>query len=157
MSNWLFLMLLYAFFGWMKKKQRDKARDQIESQDDWESGGIVGFGEGILDALIGDDNNKSKDDALSYDQDIISTQDGELIQNIEDEQVDVPVQTPINTPIKKVESEVTFSPSQTLKKRKHKSRNNKLAGLINLEDPIKTGIVFKEIFDKPKSLRRYKK
>ena len=145
MSNWLFLMLLYAFFGWMKKKQRDKARDQIESQDDWESGGIVDFGEGILDALIGDDNNKSKDDALSYDQ------------NIEDEQVDVPVQAPINTPIKKVESEVTFSPSQTLKKRKHKSRNNKLAGLINLEDPIKTGIVFKEIFDKPKSLRRYKK
>ena len=47
MSNWLFLMLLYAFFGWMKKKQRDKARDQIESQDDWESGGIVDFGEGI--------------------------------------------------------------------------------------------------------------
>ena len=89
--------------------------------------------------------------------DIISNQDGELIQNIEDEQVDVPVQAPINTPIKKVESEVTFSPSQTLKKRKHKSRNNKLAGLINLEDPIKTGIVFKEIFDKPKSLRRYKK
>ena len=153
MSNWLFLMLLYAFFGWMKKKQRDKARDQIESQDDWESGGIVDFGEGILDALIGDDNKKPKDNALSYEQDIISPQDDELIQNIEDEQVDVPVQAPI----KKVESEVTFSPSQTLKKRKHKSRNNKLAGLINLEDPIKTGIVFKEIFDKPKSLRRYKK
>ena len=153
MSNWLFLMLLYAFFGWMKKKQRDKARDQIESQDDWESGGIVDFGEGILDALIGDDNKKPKDNALSYEQDIISPQDDELIQNIEDEQVDAPDQAPI----KKVESEVTFSPSQTLKKRKHKSRNNKLAGLINLEDPIKTGIVFKEIFDKPKSLRRYKK
>ncbi len=28
-------------------------------------------------------------------------QDGELIQNIEDEQIDVPVQAPINTPIKK--------------------------------------------------------
>jgi len=24
MGNWLFLMLLYAFFGWMKKKQKDK-------------------------------------------------------------------------------------------------------------------------------------
>jgi len=30
MGNWLFLMLLYAFFGWMKKKQRDKAREKIE-------------------------------------------------------------------------------------------------------------------------------
>ena len=157
MSNWLFLMLLYAFFGWMKKKQRDKARDEIESQDDWESGGIVDFGEGILDALIGDENNKSKENSLSHGQDVVSAQEGELIKNIEDEQVDVLGQAPINTPIKKVESEVTFSPSQTLNKRKHKNRNNKLAGLINLEDPIKTGIVFKEIFDKPKSLRRYKK
>ena len=38
MSNWLFLMLLYGFFGWMKKRQRDKVRGKIESQDDWESG-----------------------------------------------------------------------------------------------------------------------
>ena len=49
MSNWLFLMLLYGFFGWMKKRQRDKARDKIESQDDWDNGGIVDFGEGILE------------------------------------------------------------------------------------------------------------
>ena len=41
MSNWLFLMLLYGFFGWMKKRQRDKARDKIESQDDWDTGGIA--------------------------------------------------------------------------------------------------------------------
>ena len=33
MGNWLFLMLLYAFFGWMKKKQRDKARKKIENQE----------------------------------------------------------------------------------------------------------------------------
>ena len=57
MSNWLFLMLLYGFFGWMKKRQRDKARDKIESQDDWESGGIVDFGEGILEAIIGDEES----------------------------------------------------------------------------------------------------
>ena len=55
MSNWLFLMLLYGFFGWMKKRQRDKARDKIESQDDWNTGGIVDFGEGILESIIGDE------------------------------------------------------------------------------------------------------
>ena len=57
MSNWLFLMLLYGFFGWMKKRQRDKARDKIESQDDWDNGGIVDFGEGILEAIMGDENS----------------------------------------------------------------------------------------------------
>ena len=57
MSNWLFLMLLYGFFGWMKKRQRDKARDKIESQDDWNTGGIVDFGEGILEAIIGDEES----------------------------------------------------------------------------------------------------
>ena len=45
-------MLLYGFFGWMKKRQRDKARDKIESQDDWDTGGIVDFGEGILEAIM---------------------------------------------------------------------------------------------------------
>ena len=57
MSNWLFLMLLYGFFGWMKKRQRDKARDKIESQDDWDTGGIVDFGEGILEAIMGEENS----------------------------------------------------------------------------------------------------
>ena len=57
MSNWLFLMLLYGFFGWMKKRQRDKARDKIENQDDWDTGGIVDFGEGILEAIMGDENS----------------------------------------------------------------------------------------------------
>ena len=31
--------------------------------------------------------------------------------------------------------------------------NTKLANLIDLQDPIRTGVIFKEIFDKPKSLR----
>ena len=31
--------------------------------------------------------------------------------------------------------------------------NTKLADLIDLQDPVKTGVIFKEIFDKPKSLR----
>ena len=31
--------------------------------------------------------------------------------------------------------------------------NTKLANLIDLQDPVRTGVIFKEIFDKPKSLR----
>ena len=65
MGNWLFLMLLYVFFGWMKKRQRDKAREKIESQESWDTGDFVEFGEGILDRILGEDGKK-KDDCLLY-------------------------------------------------------------------------------------------
>ena len=53
-------MLLYAFFGWMKKKQRDKAREKIESQEGWDTGDFVEFGEGILESIIGDETEKEE-------------------------------------------------------------------------------------------------
>ena len=61
MGNWLFLMLLYAFFGWMKKKQRDKAREKIENQEGWDTGDLVEFGEGILDSILDGDSDKEKE------------------------------------------------------------------------------------------------
>jgi len=64
MGNWLFLMLLYAFFGWMKKKQRDKAREKIESQESWDTKDVVEFGEGILDSILGEEGDK-KDEIIS--------------------------------------------------------------------------------------------
>ena len=70
MSNWLFLMLLYGFFGWMKKRQRDKARENIESQDDWDTGGIVDFGEGILEAIMGDENSGVENSKTIREEDI---------------------------------------------------------------------------------------
>ena len=66
MSNWLFLMLLYAFFGWMKKKQRDKAREKIESQEGWDTGDFVEFGEGILESIIGDETEKELIKEISH-------------------------------------------------------------------------------------------
>ena len=53
-------MLLYAFFGWMKKKQRDKAREKIESQESWDTGDFVEFGEGILESIIGEESEKEE-------------------------------------------------------------------------------------------------
>ena len=64
MGNWLFLMLLYVFFGWMKKRQRDKAREKIESQESWDTGDFVELGEGILDRILGEDGKK-KDEIIS--------------------------------------------------------------------------------------------
>ena len=149
MSNWLFLMLLYGFFGWMKKRQRDKARDKIESQDDWEGGGIVDFGEGVLEAIIGDE------DSTVEKPNVIKEEGNDEEENLDDFE-DVLVNSPELEPeIGLKENEPPFNEFHISSTEKSKiyNKNTKLANLIDLQDPIKTGGIFKEIFDKPKSLR----
>ena len=149
MSNWLFLMLLYGFFGWMKKRQRDKARDKIESQDDWDTGGIVDFGEGILEAIMGDENSGTEKPKTIREEDI---GEEEYLDEFEEVLVESPEIEPEvdlivdETPIKDV-------PLQSNNLKNVNIQNTKLANLIDLQDPVKTGVIFKEIFDKPKSLR----
>ena len=149
MSNWLFLMLLYGFFGWMKKRQRDKARDKIESQDDWDTKGIVDFGEGILEAIMGDENSGTEKPKTIREEDI---DEEEYLDEFEEVLVESP----------EIEPEVDLIVDETPIKDVHLQSNNlknvniqntKLANLIDLQDPVKTGVIFKEIFDKPKSLR----
>ena len=149
MSNWLFLMLLYGFFGWMKKRQRDKARDKIESQDDWESGGIVDFGEGILEAIIGDEESTVEK------PNVIKEEGNDEEENLDDFE-DVLVNSPELEPeISLKENEAPFNEFHIRSTGKSKiyNRNTKLSNLIDLQDPIKTGVIFKEIFGKPKSFR----
>ena len=149
MSNWLFLMLLYGFFGWMKKRQRDKARDKIESQDDWDAGGIVDFGEGILEAIMGDENSGVEKPKTILKEDIDQE---EYLDDFEEVLIESPKIEPEidlivdETPDKDV-------PLQSKNVRNANINNIKLANLIDLQDPVRTGVIFKEIFDKPKSLR----
>ena len=149
MSNWLFLMLLYGFFGWMKKRQRDKARDKIESQDDWESGGIVDFGEGILEAIIGDEESTVEKPNVIKEE---HTGEEESLDDFEEVLVN---SSEIDPQVSLKENEAPFNevPIGLTEKSKIYNKNTKLANLIDLQDPIKTGVIFKEIFDKPKSLR----
>ena len=149
MSNWLFLMLLYGFFGWMKKRQRDKARDKIESQDDWDNGGIVDFGEGILEAIMGDENSGVEKTKTIIEEDI---DEEEYLDEFEE----VLVESPEIKPDVDLIVDETLSRGVPLQSNNLKNvniQNTKLANLIDLQDPVKTGVIFKEIFDKPKSLR----
>ena len=149
MSNWLFLMLLYGFFGWMKKRQRDKARDKIQSQDNWDTGGIVDFGEGILGAIMGDESSGVKKPKTIIEEGI---DEEEYLDEFEEVLVESPEIKPDvdlivdETPGKDV-------PLQSNSIRNISINNTKLANLIDLYDPVRTGVIFKEIFDKPKSLR----
>ena len=149
MSNWLFLMLLYGFFGWMKKRQRDKARDKIESQDDWDTGGIVDFGEGILEAIMGEENNAVEKPKTIIEDDI---DEEEYLDEFEEVLVESPkIEPEIDLIVDETPSK-GFPPQSNIISSSN-INNTKLANLIDLQDPVKTGIIFKEIFDRPKSLR----
>ena len=149
MSNWLFLMLLYGFFGWMKKRQRDKARDKIESQDDWNTSSIVDFGEGLLESIIGDEETTVEKFSSTKED---SNDEKENLDDLEEVLVSSPE---IKSETTKITNEVPFNELRIRSTQKSKiyNKNTKLANLIDLQDPIKTGVIFKEIFGKPKSFR----
>ena len=148
MSNWLFLMLLYAFFGWMKKKQRDKAREKIESQEGWDTGDFVEFGEGILESIIGDETEKEEviiDEKIDVaDQDLIEETDED------NEQLNDAIDTILNEDTENIEKERVHHFVQSIKS----GQTNVLNKIMDKNNPVQSAIIFKEIFDKPKSLRR---
>ena len=148
MSNWLFLMLLYAFFGWMKKKQRDKAREKIESQEGWDTGDFVEFGEGILESIIGDETEK--EEVIIDEKTDVADQD--LIEEpVEDnEQLNDAIDTILNEDTENIEKERVHHFVQSIKS----GQTNVLNKIMDKNNPVQSAIIFKEIFDKPRSLRR---
>ena len=151
MGNWLFLMLLYAFFGWMKKKQKDKFIKKNEDNISEKSSSIVDFGEGILNALIGDEKVPIQDQENLEDG--FEFEDNDHASDIKlDEEVLV-VTNDAEISDEKLQTKSNIYSPRSVAKELPKNKGNILAGLIDLNDPVKTGVIFKEIFDKPKALR----
>ena len=148
MSNWLFLMLLYAFFGWMKKKQRDKAREKIESQEGWDTGDFVEFGEGILESIIGDETKK--EEVIIDEKTDVAEQD--LIEETDEdnEQLNGAIDTILNEDAENIEKERVHHFVQSIKS----GQTNVLNKIMDKNNPVQSAIIFKEIFDKPRSQRR---
>ena len=150
MGNWLFLMLLYVFFGWMKKRQRDKAREKIESQESWDTGDFVEFGEGILDNILGKDADK-KDEIIS-EQNVNEYEESDLdVEIIEEnkENAEIPPAIIVEKKTENLKKEVSARYDYRIKRK----NINVLNTLIDINNPAKTAIIFREILDKPRSLR----
>lgn len=155
MGNWLFLMLLYAFFGWMKKKQKDKFIKKNEDNGSEKSSSIADFGEGFLNALIGDEKVPIQNQENI--ENVFELEDDDLASDIKlDEEVLV-AENDAEIFDEKLQTKSNNSSSRPKTKELPKNKGNILAGLIDLNDPVKTGVIFKEIFDKPKALRSGRK
>ena len=133
----------------MKKRQRDKARDKIESQDDWDSGGIVDFGEGILEAIMGDEEGGVEKSKTIREEDIDEEEYLDEFEEVLEESLEKEPEVGLIVD----ETSSKDVPLQSNNIKNASIHNTKLANLIDLQDPVKTGVIFKEIFDKPKSIR----
>ena len=149
MGNWLFLILLYFFFGWMKKRQQTKAREKIESQEDWNTGNFAKFGEEILENFLGEkreDEEENIEEQNVYEEEDFDT---ELIEQDEKGDISSPsILTEQYT--ENLEKEVWIRSDHKI----NRKNINALDSIVDINNPLKTAIIFKEILDKPRALRK---
>ena len=149
MGNWLFLILLYFFFGWMKKRQQTKAREKIESQEDWNTGNFAKFGEEILENFLGEkreDEEENIEEQNVYEEEDFDT---ELIE--QDEKGDISSPSILTEQyIENLEKEVSIRSDYKI----NRKNINALDSIVDINNPLKTAIIFKEILDKPRALRK---
>jgi len=149
MGNWVFLMLLYIFFGWMKKRQQTKAREKIESQEDWDTGNFAKFGEKILENFLEEereDEEENIEEQNVYEEEDFDT---ELIE--QDEKGDISSPSILTEQyIENLEKEVSIRSDYKI----NRKNINALDSIVDINNPLKTAIIFKEILDKPRALRK---
>ena len=149
MGNWLFLILLYFFFGWMKKRQQTKAREKIESQEDWDTGNFAKFGEKILENFL--EKEREDEEEIIEEQNVYEEEDfdTELIE--QDEKGDISSPSILTEQyIENLEKEVSIRSDYKI----NRKNINALDSIVDINNPLKTAIIFKEILDKPRALRK---
>jgi len=149
MGNWVFLMLLYIFFGWMKKRQQTKAREKIESQEDWDTGNFAKFGEKILENFL--EKEREDEEEIIEEQNVYEEEDfdTELIE--QDEKGDISSPSILTEQyIENLEKEVSIRSDYKI----NRKNINALDSIVDINNPLKTAIIFKEILDKPRALRK---
>ena len=151
MGNWLFLILLYFFFGWMKKRQQTKAREKIESQEDWNTGNFAKFKEEILENFLGEEREDEEEiiegqKAYEKEEDALNA---EIIEQDEKGDISSPsILTEQYT--ENLEKEVSIRSDYKI----NRKNINALDSIVDINNPLKTAIIFKEILDKPRALRK---
>jgi len=166
MGNWVFLLLLYILFGWMKKKQQVKARKEIEDQEDWDKDTTPVSGFGVLDEFLKGQGLMDEDQRFgeSVPQDENAYLDSRM-DHPTDETIDAGSNDDLDrldqleTISEKIESfednilktGSSLAPGSQRKYPKHRTIN--AIRLLSNASTVKDAIIIKEILDKPRSLR----
>ena len=149
MGNWVFLILLYFFFGWMKKRQQTKAREKIESQEDWDTGNFAKFGEKILENFL--EKEREDEEEIIEEQNVYEEEDFDTEIIEQDEKGDISSPSILTEQYtENLEKEVSIRSDYKI----NRKNINALDSIVDINNPLKTAIIFKEILDKPRALRK---
>ena len=167
--EWLGVVLLYLFSGFMKKRQQNAKRREIESDPDWDSENKVSYQEkepsNKLDQLLNDlfeDNPKlpeiepiSRELVQNANKSPLNGDDKKTVEkNDPDENIVINERDNIETLNKNIyHSELADRKEQHLGK-KWRRRKNIRKNLFRSKRSIKKSIIIKEVLDKPIALRK---
>ena len=167
--EWLGVVLLYLLSGFMKKRQQNARRREIESDTDWDSENKLSYQEkessNKLDQLLNDlfeDNPKTPEiDPLSrmLVQDVnkaSSKMDDE--KTIEKKDLDENIVIKDHENIETLNTDIYHSKLSDRKEqhlgKKWRKRKNIRKNLVSSKSSIKKSIIIKEVLDKPLALRK---
>ena len=159
--EWLGVVLLYLISGFMKKRQKNLKRREIESDPEWDSekisSEIIEESPSSLDQLLNDlfeDNPKTPEPAPLIRQEVRNVNaepsskheehkiyDSSLVENKEDSEE------------KTLQSNLSERDEQHLGN-KWKKKVNIRRNLFKSQQDIKKSIIAKEVLDQPLSLRK---
>ena len=149
--EWLGVVLLYLISGFMKKRQQNARRREIESDPDWDSGKQISENvkesSNPLDQLFDDlfeDNPKSPES-----NPLVS----KIIKN-----VDYPIpdfeKNKVNETVLNEDNQVESERDEQHFGRKWIKKFNIRKNLFKSKDSIKKSMIIKEVLDKPLTLRK---
>ena len=132
----------------MKKRQQTKAREKIESQEDWDTGNFAKFGEKILENFL--EKEREDEEEIIEEQNVYEEDfDTELIEQDEIGDISSPsILTEQYT--ENLEKEVLIRSAHKI----NRKNINALDSIVDINNPLKTAIIIKEILDKPRALRK---
>ena len=159
--EWLGVLLLYLISGFMKKRQQNLKRREIESDPDWDSEKT--FSENIeespnsLDQLLNDlfENNPKIPDPNPLVRQVVKNVNAEPLFEQEEHKTDEPVLVENKENFDEKTSHVKLSErDEQHLGNKWQKRANIRRNLFKSQQIIKKSIITKEILDKPLALRK---
>jgi hypothetical protein len=135
----------------MKKRQQTKAREKIESQEDWDTGNFAKFGEKILENFL--EEEREDEEEIIEEQKAYEKEEDALNAEIieQDEKGDISSPSILTEQYtENLEKEVSIRSDYKI----NRKNINALDSIVDINNPLKTAIIFKEILDKPRALRK---
>ena len=156
--EWLGLILLYMISGFMKKRQQNRRRREIESDPEWETSEEMPIEESgtkfdeVMRSLFDQGDLLVSDSSVQKDYYEIEDELDDIIEN--SDEIDI---SSIDEKEQEFEDNIYHS---KLSERSEQHYGNKWQKKINLrkqlfesKQSLKKGIIIKEILDKPLALR----